>query len=242
MPPVIADTRSSWVDDPFIPPRYLFVSLVLLKPPLWMKSCLSVQRILTLDMEGVVTPEIWIAVATRTGIDELRVTTREEPDYQKLMDRRIAILDEHQLPLSLIRDVISELEVLEGSRAFLDDLRQKYPVVLLSDTFEQFADEFMKQLGYPHLLCHRLIVEGDLITRFVPRVEDAKRRAVLGYQKLGYHVTAVGDSHNDITMLQQAEAGCLFRSPSGLAEKYPELVPLEAYDELIEWIDRSASS
>ena len=158
-------------------------------------------------MEGVVTPEIWIAVASRTGISELRRTTREEPNYQKLMNRRIAILDEYKIPLSLIRDVISELDVLEGSRAFLDGLRRNYQVVLLSDTFEQFADHFVTQLGYPHLLCHRLIVEAGQITRFDPRGEDAKRRAVLGYQELGYHITAVGDSHNDINMLQQAEAG-----------------------------------
>ena len=207
-----------------------------------MKGCLFVQRIIALDMEGVVTPEIWIAVASRTGISELRLTTRDEPDYQKLMDRRIAILDQYKIPLSLIRDVISELDVLEGSRAFLDGLRRKYPVVLLSDTFAQFANHFMAQLGYPHLLCHRLVIEADQITRFVPRVEDAKRRAVLGYQELGYHVTTVGDSHNDISMLQQAEAGCLFRAAPGLPERYPNLVSLEAYDELSEWIDISARS
>ncbi len=200
------------------------------------------QRIIALDMEGVVTPEIWIAVASRTGISELRRTTREEPNYQKLMNRRIAILDEYKIPLSLIRDVISELDVLEGSRAFLDGLRRNYQVVLLSDTFEQFADHFVTQLGYPHLLCHRLIVEAGQITRFVPRVEDAKRRAVLGYQELGYHITAVGDSHNDINMLQQAEAGCLFRAAPGLPDKYPDLVSLEAYDELTEWIDFSAGN
>ena len=200
------------------------------------------QRIIALDMEGVVTPEIWIAVASRTGVCELRLTTRDEPDYQKLMDRRIAILDEHKIPLSLIRDVISELEVLEGSRAFLDGLRQRYHVVLLSDTFEQFAGHFMKQLGYPHLLCHRLVVEEGQIVRFVPRVQDAKRRAVSSYQELGYHVTAVGDSYNDISMLQQAEAGCLFRSAPGLPDKYPNLLSLEAYDELTEWIDRSAGN
>ena len=205
-----------------------------------MENCLFVQRIVTLDMEGVLTPEIWIAVAARTGIGELRVTTRDEPDYQRLMDQRISILSEHQIPLSLIREVISELDVFEGAREFLDRLRQRYQVVLLSDTFEQFANHFMVRLGQPHLLCHQLSVDGDQIMRFVPRVEDAKKQAVLSYQQLGYHVTAVGDSHNDISMLQQADAGCLFRSPTGLPDKYPDLIPIEAYDELSQWIDESA--
>ena len=242
MPPVIVSTSSSWVAVCCILRRYLLGHFVLLKLPLQVKGCLFVQRIVTLDMEGVVTPEIWIAVATHTSIPELRVTTRDEPDYQKLMDQRISILTEHQVSLSVIRGVISELPVMEGAREFLDDLRQKYQVVLLSDTFEQFADHFMVQLGYPHLLCHRLDVDDDRVKGFVPRVVDAKKQAVTGYQKLGFHVTAVGDSHNDITMLQQADAGCLFRSPLGLPHKYPDLVPLEAYDELSKWIDESVGT
>lgn len=201
-----------------------------------MQGCLIVQRIIALDMEGVITPEIWIAVAGRTGLPELQLTTRDEPDYQKLMNHRISVLAQHDIGLNLIQEVISGLDLLVGARQFLDQLRASYQVVVLSDTFEQFAGHFMDLLGYPHLLCHRLNLEGDRITGFIPRTEDAKLKAVLGYQALGYHVTAVGDSHNDIGMLRQADASSLFRTPEGLPEKYPDLSCLDAYDELINWI------
>tara|TARA_Y100001970_G_scaffold215686_1_gene263968 strand:+ start:36805 stop:37392 length:588 start_codon:yes stop_codon:yes gene_type:complete len=191
-------------------------------------------------MEGVITPEIWIAVASRTGLPELQLTTRDEPDYQKLMDHRISVLAQHDIGLKLIQEVISDLGLLEGARTFLDQLRVRYQVVVLSDTFEQFAGHFMELLGYPHLLCHRLHLDQDRITRFIPRTEDAKLKAVLGYQALGYHVTAIGDSHNDIGMLCQADASCLFRAPEGLPEKYPDLHRLDAYHELSDWIESVA--
>tara|TARA_Y100000768_G_C23985147_1_gene688347 strand:+ start:913 stop:1536 length:624 start_codon:yes stop_codon:yes gene_type:complete len=207
-----------------------------------MQGCVIVQRIIALDMEGVVTPEIWIAVAEHTGLPELTLTTRDEPDYKKLMKHRISVLSENGIGLSLIREVIATLQPLEGARDFLDRLRQRYQVVILSDTFEQFADHLMKELGHPHLLCHELTLETDRVVEFVARIDDAKKRAVESYQGLGYHVTAIGDSYNDLGMLQQADAGCLFRAAKGLPEKYPMLGCLEAYDELRNWIDAAAAA
>lgn len=198
------------------------------------------QRVVTLDMEGVLTPEIWIAVAEHTGVDELRVTTREEPDYQRLMDLRISILERHAIGLSTIQQVIGTLELLDGAREFLDELRASFQVVLLSDTFEQFADHFMKLLGRPHLLCHRLEVDGDRIVSFTPRISDPKLSAVESYRRLNYHVTAAGDSHNDVTMLQAADAGCLFRAPAVLPPQYPHLAVTETYDDLLAWIHATA--
>ena len=194
------------------------------------------QRVITLDMEGVVTPEIWIAVAEHTGIDDLRRTTRDEPNYQRLMDYRIGILAEHDISLSLIQEVISGLVVLDGAREFLDELRAAYPVVLLSDTFDQFAESFMHQLGRPHLLCHRLTVEDDRVVSFSPRVSDPKKRAVEGYQSLNYHVTAMGDSHNDLSMLLAADVASFIHPPAGLAERYPDMPVARSYAEALDWI------
>jgi phosphoserine/homoserine phosphotransferase len=191
---------------------------------------------ITLDMEGVVTPEIWIAVAQRTGVDELRRTTRDEPNYQALMDYRISILDRHEIPLSLIQDVIRGLGVLDGAKDFLDELRARYQVVLLSDTFEQFAEPFMDQLGRPHLLCHRLTVEHDRVVAFAPRVADPKKRAVESYQSLNYHVTAMGDSHNDLGMLLAADAASFIHPPDGLPEQYPEMPVVRNYADALDWI------
>ena len=140
-----------------------------------MQGCVVVQRIIALDMEGVVTPEIWVAVAEHTGLSELTLTTRDEPDYQKLMRHRISVLSEHGIGLSLIRQVISTLRPLEGAREFLDGLRQRYQVVILSDTFEQFAAHLMKELGRPHLLCHELTLDADRVVEFEARIDDAKR-------------------------------------------------------------------
>ena len=207
-----------------------------------MQGCVVVQRIIALDMEGVVTPEIWVAVAEHTGLSELTLTTRDEPDYQKLMRHRISVLSEHGIGLSLIRQVISTLRPLEGAREFLDGLRQRYQVVILSDTFEQFAEHLMKELGRPHLLCHELTLDADRVVEFEARIDDAKRRAVESYQNLGYHVCAIGDSYNDLGMLRQADAGCLFRAATGLPEKYPVLGCLEAYDELTSWIDAAGQT
>ena len=194
------------------------------------------QRVVTLDMEGVLTPEIWIAVADDTGVGDLRITTREEPDYQKLMDRRIEVLAAHDISLTRIQKVISTLPLLPGAREFLDDLRSRFQVVLLSDTFEQFAGHFMELLGRPHLLCHRLEVVEDRITGFAPRIGDPKMCAVQAYRSLNFHVTAAGDSHNDVTMLQAADAGCLFSAPASLPPLYPDLSVAETYDELLAWI------
>jgi phosphoserine/homoserine phosphotransferase len=199
------------------------------------------QRVITLDMEGVVTPEIWVAVAAEFGVDALRRTTRDEPDYQKLMDERIGICKEHGITLSGMQRVIAGLGVLDGAREFLDELRRRHPVVLLSDTFEQFADPFMDQLGRPHLLCHRLHVEDDRIISFTHRVDDPKRRAVEAYQGLNYHVTAMGDSFNDMGMLDAADAASFIHPPEGLTERFPHLPVCHDYAQALEWIETAAS-
>ena len=197
----------------------------------------GMQRMIMLDMEGVVTPEIWVAVAEHTGVDALKRTTRDEPNYQTLMDYRIGVLAEHGISLSTIQGVIASLRPLAGARDFLDELRSRHQVVLLSDTFEQFADSFMRQLGRPHLLCHRLAVEHDRIVSFTPRVPDPKTRAVEAYQALNYHVTAMGDSHNDMGMLAAADAGSFIHPPAGLQEKYPQFPVARSYAEALAWID-----
>ena len=189
-------------------------------------------------MEGVLTPEIWIAVAQRTGIAELRRTTRDEPDYDALMRYRLDVLNTHDVSLDQIRDVIAGLPLLEGAREFLDELRQQWVVVLLSDTFEQFDDYFLELMGYPHLLCHRLDVVDGRLAGWRRRVDDAKRRAVEAYRALNYHVTAVGDSYNDLTMLRAAHAASLFRCLPTLAEAHPDLPACDSYDELLRWIER----
>jgi phosphoserine/homoserine phosphotransferase len=165
------------------------------------------QTIVTLDMEGVLTPEIWIAVAEKTGIEALRRTTRDEPDYDKLMRSRLEILDQHGLSLSAIQAVIGTLEPLPGARDFLDALRSTTQLLILSDTFEQFAAPFMRQLGMPTLLCHTLLVRDDRIVDYRLRIPDQKRAAVLALQQLNYRVIAAGDSFNDTTMLGAASIG-----------------------------------
>ncbi len=194
------------------------------------------QRVIALDMEGVLTPEIWIAVAECTGIDELRRTTRDEPDYDALMQYRIDVLNSHDVSLGEIREAIAELPLLEGARDFLDELRRRWVVVLLSDTFEQFDDHFLELMGYPHLLCHRLDVVDGRLAGWRRRADDAKRRAVEAYRGLNYHVTAVGDSYNDLTMLIAADAASLFRCPAAVAEAHPELPRTDEYGVLLEWM------
>ncbi|WP_323671292.1 bifunctional phosphoserine phosphatase/homoserine phosphotransferase ThrH [Candidatus Poriferisodalis multihospitum] len=195
------------------------------------------QRVIALDMEGVLTPEIWIAVAQRTGIDELRRTTRDEPDYDALMRYRIDVLNTHGVSLKQIREVIAELPLLEGAREFLDELRRRWVVVLLSDTFEQFDDHFLELMGYPHLLCHRLDVAEGRLAGWRRRVDDAKRCAVEAYRALNYHVTAIGDSYNDLTMLRAADAASLFRCPEAVAAANPDLPSVSTYREMLRWID-----
>ena len=187
-------------------------------------------------MEGVLTPEIWIAVAERTGIPALRRTTRDEPDYDKLMLDRIAILDRHGITLTKIQDVIGGLAPLPGASEFLDELRRRVQVIILSDTFEQFAEPFMRQFGRPALFCHRLVVENDRIAGYQLRMADQKRRAVAALQSLNYNVVAAGDSFNDTTMLAQANHGFLFHAPENIVRQFPQFPALDDYSELLKLI------
>jgi len=190
-------------------------------------------------MEGVLTPEIWIAVAEKTGIAELRRTTRDEPDYDKLMQGRLAILDQHGLKLSDIQKVIETLELLPGARAFMDALRSQVQVLILSDTFEQFAAPFMRQLGMPTLLCHTLIVENDKIVNYKLRLPDQKREAVAVFKKLNYRVIAAGDSFNDTSMLKEADAGFLFHAPDNIKAQFPEFKAVDEFDDLLALINKA---
>ena len=190
------------------------------------------QAIVTLDLEGVLVPEIWIAVAERTGIPELRRTTRDEPDYDVLMKGRLAILDEHGLTMSLIADVIAGLAPLEGAKQFLDELRARTQVVILSDTFEQFAAPLMRHLGMPAILCHQLVVRDDRIVDYALRMPDQKRHAVEAFRGLNYRVVAAGDSYNDSAMLAAADAGFWFHAPAGIAAQFPQFPATDTYEEL----------
>ncbi len=191
------------------------------------------QTIVTLDVEGVLVPEIWIAVAERTNIDGLRRTTRDEPDYDVLMRYRLDLLDEHGLTMSLIEDVIAGLEPLDGAREFLDELRAETQVILLSDTFEQFARPLMRHLGWPTVLCHRLVVAGDRIVDYELRQPNQKQHAVEALRALNYRVVAAGDSYNDTTMLGAADAGYLFHAPANVIAEFPQFPALDTYDDLL---------
>lgn len=191
------------------------------------------QSIVTLDLEGVLVPEIWIAVAEKTGIKELRRTTREEPDYDKLMQGRLKILDAHGLKLSDIQQVIGTLAPLAGAREFLDELRATTQVLILSDTFEQFAKPLMQQLNWPTLLCHRLIVENDRITGYQIRIADQKKKAVAALKAMNYHVVSAGDSFNDTAMLSEANAGFLFHAPDNIKQQFPQFPAVDEFNELL---------
>jgi phosphoserine/homoserine phosphotransferase len=191
------------------------------------------QSIVCLDLEGVLVPEIWIAVAERTGIDALRRTTREEPDYDVLMQYRLDLMATHGLTMSLVQEVISTLSPLPGAKEFLDALRARTQVVILSDTFEQFAQPLMAQLGWPAIWCHRLVVEDDRVVGYKLRMADPKRNAVEALHSLNYRVIAAGDSYNDTTMLLAAEAGFLFHSPENVQAEFPQLPALDTYDDLL---------
>ena len=190
------------------------------------------QTIVTLDLEGVLVPEIWIAVAERTGIDALRRTTRDEPDYDVLMTYRLALLAEHGLSMSLISEVIAGVSPLPGAVEFLTKLRAITQVVILSDTFEQFGGPLMVQLGMPTLLCHRLVVEEDRIVGYRLRLPDQKRHAVNAFKSLNYRVVAAGDSYNDTAMLGAADAGFLFHSPANVRAEFPQFPALDSFDDL----------
>lgn len=194
------------------------------------------QTIVTLDLEGVLVPEIWIAVAERTGIEELRRTTRDEPDYDVLMRYRLDILEANGLTMSLIEDVIAGLAPLEGAREFLDALRARTQVVILSDTFEQFGAPLMRHLGMPTLLCHRLVVEQDRITGYRLRMADQKRHAVEAFRSLNYRVVASGDSYNDSAMLGAAHAGFWFHAPPTIAAEFPQFPATDDYGTLLDHI------
>jgi len=196
------------------------------------------QTVVTLDLEGVLVPEIWIAVAEATGIPELRRTTRDEPDYDRLMRGRLEILDHHGLTMTRIAEVIGGLDPLPGAREFLDELRSLTQVIILSDTFEQFGRPLMRQLGMPTLLCHRLIVDNDRIVDYELRQADQKRHAVEALRALNYRVLAAGDSYNDTAMLGAADAGFLFRAPDNVIREFPQFPALTEYDELLDRISR----
>jgi len=187
-------------------------------------------------MEGVLTPEIWIAVAEKTKIPELRRTTRDEPDYDKLMRYRIAILDRHGIKLSDIQNVIGTLLPLTGAKEFLDELRTLTQVVILSDTFEQFAAPLLRQLNWPMLLCHKLVVENDRIMDYKLRVPDQKKKAVAAFKALNYFVVSAGDSYNDTAMLGEANAGFLIHAPENVKKEFPQFKAVESHAELLKLI------
>ena len=187
-------------------------------------------------MEGVLTPEIWIAVAEKTKIPELRRTTRDEPDYDKLMRYRIAILDRHQIKLSEIQNVIGSLTLLDGAKNFLDELRTLAQVIILSDTFEQFAAPLIRQLNWPTLFCHKLVVENDRIVDYKLRVADQKKKAVAAFKSLNYHVVAAGDSFNDTGMLGEANVGFLIHAPENVKKQFPQFKSVGSHAELLKLI------
>ncbi len=195
-------------------------------------------NIVCLDMEGVLVPEIWIAFSEETGIPELKRTTRDEPDYGKLMNYRIRILKEHGLGLKEIQDTISRIDPFPGALEFMNKLRDVTQVVILSDTFTQFAHPLMKKLNMPTLFCNELIIgEDGMVTGFKMRCRESKLTTVRGLQSIGFDTIAVGDSYNDLGMILNSKAGFLFRATETLKNDHPELKALETYDELYEAIE-----
>ena len=191
------------------------------------------QTIVTLDLEGVLVPEIWIAVAERTGIEALRRTTRDEPDYDVLMRGRLEILAQHGLTMSAVAEVIAGLSPLPGAADFLTELRRRTQVIILSDTFEEFGRPLMEQLGWPTILCHRLVVVDDRIVDYRLRMSDQKRHAVRALRDLNYQVAAAGDSYNDTSMLAEAHAGFLFRAPERVRSEFPHFPAVDEYGDLL---------
>ena len=191
-------------------------------------------NIVCLDLEGVLVPEIWIAFAKETGIPELEKTTRDEPDYDKLMNYRINILKEHGLGLKEIQETIAKIDPMPGAKEFLDELRSITQVIIISDTFSQFAGPLMKKLGWPTIFCNELgVAEDGEIIGFRMRCEQSKLTTVKALQSIGYDTIASGDSHNDLGMIQASKAGFLFRSTDAIKKDYPELPAYETYDELL---------
>ena len=191
-------------------------------------------NIVCLDMEGVLVPEIWIAFAEASGIPELRRTTRDEPDYNKLMKWRLGILKEHGLGLREIQETIAKIDPLPGAKAFLDELRSITQVIILSDTFEQFAKPLMEKLGWPTMFCNTLeVAENGEITGYKMRVEQSKLTTVKALQSIGYETIASGDSYNDLGMIQASKAGFLFKSTEKIKADHPELPAYEEFDDLL---------
>ncbi|GGG49288.1 phosphoserine phosphatase ThrH [Pseudohongiella nitratireducens] len=188
-----------------------------------------------LDLEGVLIPEIWIDFAERTGIDELRATTRDIPDYDELMQQRLRILRENNLGLPDIQAVIDQMAPIPGAREFIDWLRERFQVIILSDTYYEFAQPLMRQLGFPTLFCHKLEVGDDgMITDYHLRQKDPKRQSVKAFHSLNYRVIAAGDSYNDTTMLSEADAGILFKAPDNVIAEFPQFPAVHEYAELKE--------
>ena len=197
-------------------------------------------NIVCLDMEGVLVPEIWIAFAEETGIPELKLTTRDEPDYDKLMNYRIKILKEHGLGLKEIQDVISKIDLMPGAKEFLDELRTITQVIILSDTFEQFATPLMKKLDWPTIFCNTLeVAENGEITGFRMRCPQSKLTTVKALQSIGYDTIASGDSFNDLGMIQASKAGFLFKSTDAIKKDYPDIPAYEEYSDLLDAIKKA---
>ncbi len=192
------------------------------------------QSIITLDLEGVLVPEIWIAFAEKTGIPELRRTTREEPDYDVLMQGRLAILDQHGLKLPDIQEVIATLSPMEGAKTFLDELRSLTQVIILSDTFGEFAQPLMRQLGWPTIFCHHLECDSSgRIVNYKLRQPNQKQKAVSAFKSLNYKVIAAGDSFNDTTMLGEADKGFFFHAPASIRAQFPHFQAFDRYEDLL---------
>ncbi len=199
-------------------------------------------QVVCLDLEGVLVPEIWIAFAERTGIADFRRTTRDEPDYDKLMRWRLALLKQHRLKLADIQAVIAGLAPMDGAKHFLDTLRSRYQVIILSDTFYEFADPLMRQLGRPTLFCHRLIADAEgYVTEYRLRQPDQKRHAVNALKGLNFQVIAAGDSYNDTAMLGAADAGFLMHAPPQIVAEFPQFPLNNSYPELLTSIDAAAA-
>jgi phosphoserine/homoserine phosphotransferase len=197
--------------------------------------------VVCLDLEGVLVPEIWINVAAKTGIDELKITTREMPDYDKLMRKRLDILDRQGLKIDDIQDVIATMGPLEGATDFLAWLRERYQVIILSDTFYQFAQPLMRQLGFPTLFCNQLDIDGNgRIVQYHMRMQDPKKHAVAALKSLNFRTMAAGDSYNDTAMLGEADVGFFFRPPDHLPKEFPRFPVAQNYDELQDRLRRAA--
>lgn len=194
-------------------------------------------RVACLDLEGVLVPEIWLGLADKTGLQELQITTRDIPDFDQLMRRRLAILDERQITMRDLREVVGTLEPLPGAVEFINKLRASMQVIILSDTFEEFVPPLMEKLGYPTLFCNTLVIDGnDRIADYTLRQRDGKRHAVLALRSMNLEVYAAGDSYNDLSMIKEADRGAFFRAPETILSEQPDYPGLESYTELFDFL------